>query len=386
MRDSAAFPPHSTDPSPVFYRAAVFPGVTFTLALQPRHRAVNPAPLIGARGKFMSEEVGKDGTNGVMETAPSGAAPLAAASREDGRASGGSLQPPPAQGTSTKTPMLLGVGPQGEHGWEPEQEPPVQLQGSPGLTPVFPPGARSRSSPRPVGWRSPEVGAVGTGHPQPALGCRGLGCFRLVAGNRGVCKLTSQSQSSGSWSGFSWGCLEASRAQPSPAPSAGPVQPTEGRGARGTSLRAPHLLADRETEARSTPASWEAAPGCPPALQGPSPAGLLPPHSPPQQLVAGTSREKSLAAKQTKGASSQGYGKPGQGTGAGRARSTQGCSWGRRHPPAPQPGRETCGHGQSCLCSGAAAGNPSPRGLFFVPRAPRSILSRASSHGQKSQS
>lgn len=80
-------------------------------------QVVNPAPLISAQGKFTSEEVGKDGANGRMKMALSGAAPLAAASRQDGRASCGSLQPPPAQGTSTETPVLLGVGPQGEHPW-----------------------------------------------------------------------------------------------------------------------------------------------------------------------------------------------------------------------------------------------------------------------------
>lgn len=97
-----------------------FPGLTFTLTLQLGRRAVNPAPLIGARGKFTSEKVWKDGANGVMEMTP-------AASR-DGRALQGS-EPPPCCWVGTPGSAAIGGS---------QSKSPSQLQGSSGLAPVFP--------------------------------------------------------------------------------------------------------------------------------------------------------------------------------------------------------------------------------------------------------
>lgn len=152
--------------------------------LHPRFTApaqvVNPAPLIGTQGKFTSEEVGKDGANGAMKMAPSGAAPLAAASGQDGRASRRSLQPPPAQGTSTETPMLLGVGPQGEHPWVGTRvrDPCPSSRAALG-SPQSSPWCQVSELPMPhglgglLGWGYPGIRAVETGCPRPAPGCGG---------------------------------------------------------------------------------------------------------------------------------------------------------------------------------------------------------------------
>lgn len=194
-----------------------FPGLTFTLTLQLGRRAVNPAPLIGARGKFTSEKVWKDGANGVMEVTP-------AASR-DGRAFQGS-EPPP---------VLLGWDPRvSSHRWEPEPEPltaPGQRWAHPGVP-------DDTGSPHPTGCRCPGMRVMGTGYPHPAedWGARAL---QGLPGSRGVPhsppipdSLTSRAQSSSCWSGFSWSFPGTGGTQPSPTPGAGPVRPTEGRGGR----------------------------------------------------------------------------------------------------------------------------------------------------------
>lgn len=76
------------------------------------------------------------------------------------------------------------------------------------------------------------MGVMGTGYPHPA---EDWGAW-AVWQHRGP-RLTSRWQRSScwsgfSWSGFSWSCPGTGGAQPSPAPGAGPVRPTEGRGGR----------------------------------------------------------------------------------------------------------------------------------------------------------
>lgn len=166
-----------------------------------------------------------------------------------------------------------------------------------------------------------------------------------------------------------------------------PVRPTEGRRARGTSLRAPHPLADRETEAQSTSANWEEAPGSPPAgalHMVPAWPGCCCRGPLPSPAACGRNKQRmSLAAKQTKGASSQGCGKPGQGTGAGRARSPQGCSQGEDTCPHHSQGETPAATGSPAFALRLPQGTHHP-GAFSL--SPSTILSRPSSHGWTSQS
>lgn len=136
----------------------------FTAQAQAELRAVNPAPLIGARGKFTNEEVGKDGVKGVMEMAPLGAAPLAAASGEDGRAS-------PWAGYQHGDPHAAGRGTPGQ----PQAGTRSRARAAPGLW------CRSQSSPNPMGW-----GLWGQGAPGQPQDAGGSGCCRPAAGSRGV--------------------------------------------------------------------------------------------------------------------------------------------------------------------------------------------------------
>lgn len=367
------------------------PGVTFTLTLQPGHRAVNPAPLIGARGKFTSEEVGKDGANGVMEMAPSGTAPPAAASGEDGRASRGPLKPPPTQGTSTETPELLGVGPQGEH-------PQVGTRARAPLpssraalgSPQSSPQCRVSELLRPHGVEVPWGGGVpgwglwGQGAPaSPRL--QGHVSFRLVAGSRGVRDSPPGSRGAAPGVASAGAARELAVLSPAQHPVPARSGPRRGGGLEGTSLRALRPLPGRETEARSTPASGEAAPGCPPAraLHGvPAWLGGCPPlPSPSRQHVAGTSGENHLQPSKQRELPPRAAGNRGKVQGLAELAAPRAAPGEKTPARSPAGVRDPWAPSVLPLLWGYHR-DPSPRGPFLVPQTPCSILGRASSQGQ----
>lgn len=146
------------------------------------------------------------------------------------------------------------------------------------------------------------MGVVGTGYPHPAEDWGAPGAVWQQRGPR----LTSRWQSSSSWggfswSGFSWSCSGTGGAQPSPAPGAGPVRPTEGRGGRRALPQSCQMGKLRHAGAASGDQPQECRRLQPlPAV----PARLLCAFPTPQ-LRAGTSRENP-GAEQTKGASSPG--------------------------------------------------------------------------------
>lgn len=264
------------------------------------------------------------------------------------------------------------------HGWEPEQETPAPAPGQPWAHSSLPHGARSQSSLCPMDWEvSWGGGTLGSGLwrqgvPGQPQGVGGLGYFRLGAEGSATHLLIAEQQQLLEWLQLGLPGSRRGSTQPSSAPGAGPVRPTEGRRARGTSLRAPRPLADRETEAQSSSASWEEAPGCPPARalhRVPAWPGCCC-HAPlPSPAACSRNKQRmSLAAKQTKGASSQGCGKPGQGTGAGRARSPQGCSQGEDTCPHSSRAERPVAMGSPAFALGLLQGTHHPGAFSLSPK------------------